>query len=258
MGSCMILSPCLWSLAKLRDVRMNGGALFDPDITVLDEDSRLENLRTLPELHFPAGLEDIEVIIFKRFPKLQNLEVCIRQLPDCSAEKICFPRLDVLNELEQLRLSAYYRDSFPEYTHGFPLSLKTLTLQWLTLTSDSLSRIGRLPNLQKLRLQHVIIEAGKEWNMEDVTFQNLKSLKLDCVRFSEWQVDAENSFPVLEKLCIRDCNKLMEIPESFGDIASLELIKVWECRQLRESTFNIKKYVEEMTGEDKLEVDFFG
>ncbi|WMV31422.1 hypothetical protein MTR67_024807 [Solanum verrucosum] len=190
-------------------------------------------------------IEDTEDIIFKRFPNLQKLDVYIGQLPDCSAEKICFPRLNVLNELEKLHLSAS-GGSFSEYT------------QWLSLTSDTLSRIARLPNLQELILEDTIIEEGKEWNMEDVTFQNLKSLKLDGVRFSEWQVDAEKSFPVLEMLDITTYDKLMEIPDSFGDIASLELIKVWFSRQLKESIFNIKEYVEEMTGEDKLEVCFQG
>ncbi|KAH0637887.1 hypothetical protein KY289_037802 [Solanum tuberosum] len=257
-GSCMVLSPCFWSLAKLRDVSMDICSFYNPYIkepTVLDEDSRLENLRTLYKLYLP-GLEDTEDIIFKRFPNLQKLEVYIGQLPDCSAEKICFPRLDVLNELEKLYLSASCH-SFSEYTHGFPLSLKILWLQWLALTSDTLSRIARLPNLQELLLEDTIIEEGKEWNMEDVTFQNLKSLKLFSVEFSEWQVDAEKSFPVLEKLYIDTCDKLMEIPDSFGDIASLELIKVSFSHHLRESTINIKEYVEEMTGEDKLEVDFY-
>ncbi|KAH0673369.1 hypothetical protein KY284_024456 [Solanum tuberosum] len=173
-GSCMVLSPCFWSLAKLRDVSMDICSFYNPYIkepTVLDEDSRLENLRTLYKLYLP-GLEDTEDIIFKRFPNLQKLEVYIGQLPDCSAEKICFPRLDVLNELEKLYLSASW-GSFSEYTHGFPLSLKILWLQWLSLTSDTLSRIARLPNLQELLLEDTIIEEGKEWNMEDVTFQNL-------------------------------------------------------------------------------------
>ncbi|KAH0755380.1 hypothetical protein KY290_025650 [Solanum tuberosum] len=258
-GSCMILSPWLWSFAKLRDVRINRCAVFDPDInepTVLDEESRLENLRTLYELYLP-GSEDKEDI-FKMFPNLQTVRVRIKQLPHRSGEKICFPRLDVLNELETLRLTAS-RDSFSEYTHGFPLSLKKLTLKGLALTSDSLSRIARLPNLQKLILKNAIIDGGAgEWNMEDVTFEKLKYLKLEELEFSEWQVDAEKSFPVLEELCIRRCDELMAIPDSFGDIASLKIITVLSSPQLKESIFNIKEYVEEMTGEDKLDVCYNG
>ncbi|KAM3235051.1 hypothetical protein P3L10_015087 [Capsicum annuum] len=72
--------------------------------------------------------------------------------------------------------------------------------------------------------------------------------------FSEWQVIADESFPVLEELYIK-CDKLIEIPESFGDIASLKLIKVYGSPQLKESALNIKEYVEEITGEDKLEVE---
>ncbi|KAL3338056.1 hypothetical protein AABB24_030307 [Solanum stoloniferum] len=254
--SFMVLSPCFWSLAKLRVVRMKCCPLFDPDInepTVLDEDLRLENLRTLDELYLP-GSEDTENI-FKRFLNLQNLGVTIG---NCSAEKICFPRLDVLNELERLCLSGSSWYSFHEYTHGFPLSLKTLKLKRLTLTSSTLPTIARLPNLQELCLVHVIIEEGKEWNMEDVTFQNLKSLTLIGVEFSEWQVDAEKSFPVLKKLLIGSCDKLMDIPDSFGDIASLEVIEVWCSPQLEELIFNIKEYVEAMTGEDKLGVCYNG
>uniref|UniRef100_M0ZR33 NBS-LRR resistance protein n=1 Tax=Solanum tuberosum TaxID=4113 RepID=M0ZR33_SOLTU len=90
-----------------------------------------------------------------------------------------------------------------------------MRLQWLSLTCNTLSRIGRLPNLEELILEDTIIEEGKEWNMEDVTFQNLKSLKLDGMRFSEWKVDAEKSFPVLEMLDITTYDKLMEHPRQF-------------------------------------------
>ncbi|XP_019069404.2 putative late blight resistance protein homolog R1A-3 [Solanum lycopersicum] len=267
---CIILSPCFWSLAKLRVVQMTWGAVFDPVITVLDEDLRLENLTTLHNLYL-LGSEDTEDI-FKRFPNLKNLQVLIKkQIP----EKICFPRLDVLN------LSAFPQNSLPEYTHDFPLSLKKLKLEWFTVTSDILSSIARLPNLEELTLQYTIIEEDKEWNMEDhVVFQNLKSLKLSRLifskwnmddhvifqdlkslelvdlSFSEWKVDAEKSFPVLEKLLICTCDKLIEIPDSFGDIASLKFINVRLSPQLKESLFKIKEYVEEMTGEDKLHVEF--
>ncbi|KAK6790237.1 hypothetical protein RDI58_014037 [Solanum bulbocastanum] len=258
VGSFMVPSPSFWSLAKLRDVRMHICALFDPYInepTVLD--SRLENLTTLHELYI-LGSEDTEDTIFKRFPNLQNLSVSIVHQPDCSEGKIYFPRLDVFNKLEELHLSAFSWCSFHEYTHGFPSTLKKMRLQWVALTSDTLSRIARLPNLEELILDDTIIDEGKEWNMEDVTFHNLKYLTLVRVKFSEWQVDAEKSFPVLEKLDVSSCDELMDIPDSIGDIASLELIIVWYSPQLEESIFNIKEYVEEMTGEDKLHVCYDG
>ncbi|XP_015076031.1 late blight resistance protein R1-A-like [Solanum pennellii] len=272
--SCIMLSPWFWSLAKLRVVEMTWGAVFDPVITVLDEDLRLENLTTLRNLYL-LGSEDTEDI-FKRFPNLKILQVRIsKQIP----ENICFPRLDVLNELEQLIFSVFPPNPFAECTHGFPLSLKILKLKGLALTSDTLSR---LPNLEELSLEQATIEEGKEWNMEDhVAFQNLKSLKLsrlifskwnmedhvifqdlkylelEYLNFSEWKVDAEKSFPVLEKLFICGCDALMEIPDSFGDIASLKFINVWFSLQLTESMFEIKNYVENMTGEDKLHVEFY-
>ncbi|PHT49013.1 hypothetical protein CQW23_13221 [Capsicum baccatum] len=256
-GSCMVLSPVIWSLTKLRNVRMKCCSLFDPYIkepTVLDEDSKQENLTILFHLQL-RGLKDTEDI-FNRFPKLQILKFKIKQLLDCSEEKICFPRLDVLNELKKLTLHVSW-DSFSEYTHGFPLSLKKMELTWLTLTSDSLSRMARLPNLQKLCLGHCIIQEGKEWNMEELTFQNLRSLKLYGLSFSEWQVIADESFPVLEVLELKDCTELIEIPDSFGDIASLKFISVWGSPQLEESAFKIKESVEQTTGEDKLEVFYY-
>ena len=72
----------------------------------------------------------------------------------------------------------------------------------------------------------------------------------------KWKVDAEKSFPVLEKLFIDSCHKLMEIPDSFGDIASLKFITVQFSPQLKESLFKIKEYVEEINGVDKLHVQF--
>ncbi|KAF3632716.1 putative disease resistance protein RPP13-like [Capsicum annuum] len=70
------------------------------------------------------------------------------------------------------------------------------------------------------------------------------------------QVIADESFPVLEELEIRYCTKLTEIPEIFGDIASLKSISVLGRPQLKESALKIREYDEEMTGEDKLEVKF--
>ncbi|MCE0481185.1 hypothetical protein HAX54_038684 [Datura stramonium] len=247
--------PSIWSLAKLRHVNIFTCSVFDLCIdapTVLQEDSKLENLRILSLLNLSYSNEDI----FKRFPNLRSLKFSVREIWDCSSEQVSFPRLDVLNELEEV--SAHFHCSpfsrhAPEHQFcdfHFPSSLKELELTSFNLTSDSLSRIGSLPNLQYLRLRSAIIQ-GKEWNVEEVSFENLKVLTLYGLSFSEWQV-GEESFHVLEELYVLKCHELMEILDSFGDIASLKFITVLGNPQLKDSALKIKQYVAEMTGEDKL------
>ncbi|CAN4102247.1 unnamed protein product [Withania somnifera] len=88
---------------------------------------------------------------------------------------------------------------------------------------------------------------------EEDTFENLKFLKLEKVNLAKWEV-GEESCPALEKLELWECPKLEEIPPSFGDIYSLKIIKLVESPQLNDSAKNIKEYVEEITGEDKLQI----
>ncbi|KAF3625090.1 putative late blight resistance protein -like protein R1B-14-like [Capsicum annuum] len=106
------------------------------------------------------------------------------------------------------------------------------------LTSYSLSTIARLPNLEVLFLVRTIFQ-GEEWNIgEEDTFENHKYLELEEVTFAKWEV-GEEFFPVLEKLTLWRCHKLTKIPPNFGDIGSVQ---------------EIKQYVEDMTGEDKLQI----
>ncbi|PHU18412.1 hypothetical protein BC332_14107 [Capsicum chinense] len=248
----LVLSPTIWSLAKLRYVQIERTcSVFGSDI---HKPTKLENLTTLSLLKLSCSVDSEN--IFKRFPNLRTLDFSM----ECSApEQIYFPRLDVLNKLEMVSTSfkCRGRTHVHQFDFHFPSSLKVVYLVGFHLASDELSRIGRsLPNLQKLRLYGASIEGGKEWNMEQVTFHNLKSLQLVYMFFSEWQVIADESFPVLEKLYIPYCTDLIEIPKSFGDIASLKFITVSNSPQLKEPALKIKEYVEEMAGEDKLEVEY--
>ncbi|PHT77808.1 hypothetical protein T459_15860 [Capsicum annuum] len=94
----------------------------------------------------------------------------------------------------------------------------------------------------------------EEWNMgEEDTFVNLKYLELFQVTLAKWEF-AEESFPVFEKLVLSTCLKLEEIPSIFGDIYSLKGIKLTESPQLEDSALGIKQYVEDMMGEDKLQI----
>ncbi|PHT97315.1 hypothetical protein BC332_33758 [Capsicum chinense] len=106
-----------------------------------------------------------------------------------------------------------------------------LVLNGFPLTSDSLSTIVRLPNLEEFFLIRTIFLGG-EWNIgEEHTFENLKYLELEEVTLAKWEF-GEEFFPMIEKLVLWKCHMLEEIPPSFGDICSLKIIKLVKSPQL--------------------------
>ncbi|PHT99070.1 hypothetical protein BC332_32063 [Capsicum chinense] len=88
---------------------------------------------------------------------------------------------------------------------------------------------------------------------EEDTFLNLKYLGLNDETLAKWEF-GEESFPVLEKLALWECRKLTKIPPNFGDIDSLKIIELFESPQLEDSAVEIKQYVEDITGVDKLQI----
>ncbi|XP_004240523.2 NBS-LRR resistance protein-like protein isoform X1 [Solanum lycopersicum] len=261
--STLILLPRIWDLVKLRALFVSACSFFDMDADesiLIAEDTKLENLRILGELVI-SYLKDTKNI-FKRFPNLQVLQFELKESWDYSTEQYWFPKLDCLTELEQLSVSfessntnhigSSVATNRPWDFH-FPSNLKQLLLSDFPLTSDSLSTIARLHNLEELSLYDAIIQ-GEEWNMgEEDTFMNLKFLNLRLPTLSKWEV-GEESFPNLEKLKLQGCGKLEEIPPSFGDIYSLKFIKIVKSPQLEYSALKIKEYAEEMRGGSELQI----
>ncbi|KAM3376502.1 putative late blight resistance protein R1A-3 [Capsicum galapagoense] len=262
-GSTWVLLPGIWDLVKLRVLCIYACSFFDMDTDepiLIAEDSKLGNLRILDHLMLSYSKETED--IFKRFPNLQRLVVDLKELWDYSAERYWFPKLDFLTELDFLGVnfeSSNTNDSGPSlainwsWDFHFSSNLKTLVLCDFPLASDSLSTIARLPNLKELFLRRTLIRE-EEWSMgEEDTFENLKYLDLKGLTLAKWEFE-EGSFPVLEKLVLQGCHKLEEIPSIFGDICSLKIIKLVESPQLEDSALVIKQYVEDMMGEDKLQI----
>ncbi|PHT44556.1 hypothetical protein CQW23_13714 [Capsicum baccatum] len=232
----MVLLPGIWDLVNLRVLSMDSCSFLDMDTEepiLITENIKLKNLRILDRLMLSYSKDTVDI----------------------------FKRLNFLNELEILKVefkSSNSNHSGPSvgtnrsWDFLFPLNLKVLDLHAFPLTSESLSTIARLTNLEELALVRTII-VGEEWNMrEEDTFENQKYLGLEFT-LSKWEF-LEESFPVLEKLELQRCHELEEIPPSFGDICSLKIIKLVESPQLEDSALEIKQYVEDMTGEDKLQI----
>ncbi|KAF3632153.1 putative CDT1-like protein a, chloroplastic-like [Capsicum annuum] len=260
-GSTLVLLPSIWDLSKLRVLFMTACSFFDMDTDepiLIVGDSKLENLRELAKLVFSYSKETEDIFI--RFPNLQWLVFYLKESWDYSTERYWFPKLDFLSELEVLRVdfkSSNTNDSGPSlatnwsWDFHFPSNLKKLSLRDFSLTSDSLSTVVRLPNLEELSLVSIQEE---EWSMRDEDiFLNLKYLQLYGVNPAKLEF-GEESFPLLEKLVMQKCRKLKEIPHSFGDSCSLKIIQLVESPQLKDSAFEIKQYVEDNMGEDKLQI----
>ncbi|WMV31860.1 hypothetical protein MTR67_025245 [Solanum verrucosum] len=264
------LDDCLSDTFHLRHLRLLRVLFLDINVkdSLLNEICMLNHLRghRVRELEIYTQtrafvLKDTEDI-FKRLPNLQVLQIELKESWDYSTEQYWFPKLDCLTELEDLTVgfkSSNTDDSGSSaainrpWDFHFPSSLKKLRLGDFRLTSDSLSKLVRLPNLEELSLYRTIIH-GEEWNMgEEDTFENLTLLKLYQVTLSKWEV-GEESFPALEKLKLEGYCKLEEIPPSFGDIWSLKIIKLVKSPQLEDSSMKIKEYAEDMRGGDELQV----
>ncbi|KAF3618115.1 dolichyl-diphosphooligosaccharide--protein glycosyltransferase subunit DAD1 [Capsicum annuum] len=263
-GSTLVLLPRILDLVKLRELSMDRCSFFDMDTDepiLITENSKLENLKELGTLVLSYSKETKD--IFKRFPNLQELSFVLKESWDYSTERYWFPKLDFLTNLEFLNVefeSSNTNDSGPSLAKNqswdfhFPSNLKTLVLYDFRLTSDSLSTIARLPNLEELFVLRTIIRE-EEWTRgEEDTFVNLKFLFLREVTFAKWEF-GEESFPVLEKLQLCKCHMLEEIPTNFGDIGSLKIIELVKSPQLEDSALKIKQYVEDMTGGDTLKVE---
>ncbi|KAM0050241.1 putative P-loop containing nucleoside triphosphate hydrolase, leucine-rich repeat domain superfamily [Helianthus debilis subsp. tardiflorus] len=110
-----------------------------------------------------------------------------------------------------------------------PATLKRLTIHCCDLLWSDMSIIQSLPNLQVLKLRHISV-FGTCWNTAEHVFPQLKFLRLVGLDIKLWEAYSK-SFPCLKHLEIISCHNLEEIPLEIGDIPTLELIKINDCKQ---------------------------
>ncbi|KAH0730364.1 hypothetical protein KY289_001552 [Solanum tuberosum] len=227
----VLLQASFWETEKLRHVDIRT-AEFD-----LEEDNqriscKLENLRILKNI--------------TRFP--------IEQVKYDDSANSYGLTLENFTQLQILRLSFkwHYIDIVSRLQ--LPSNIKKLVLGG-TPTENMFPFTAGLSSLEYLQLKDVYSTQSKEWCLGDLTFPNLKFLKLSVLGIS--RLDAsEESFPRLETLVIRNCNRLEEIPLSFEDILTLKQIKLIDCNNesLEASAVRIKEDVEENEGNNRIEL----
>lgn len=209
----------IWKMAQLRHLYTN----CSTSIPKGEEGSSINvNLQTLSTI----SPESCRRELFDKTPMLKKLG--IRGSLGSRIEEI-FDSLVKLNFLEDLKLlndgSTSKLYSLPP-PFKFPRNLSRLTLLNTLLDWSHMSILGKLENLEVLKLKDNAFE-GQFWETEEGGYRRLRVLHIGSTNLVHWKATA-SCFPTLESLAIRDCKMLKAIPSDLGDISSLQLIDL--CR----------------------------
>ncbi|KAL8557560.1 hypothetical protein ACS0TY_004851 [Phlomoides rotata] len=203
---------------------------------------------TLPleKLHTLTGISDFVCTerILEMMPNLKKLGF--------STSVHSFHNLANLHQLEKLKIRSF---SWEGPDLAFPTTLKKLTLVGVRLPWKDMSIVGSLPNLQVLKLKDNAC-VGDTWETSYGEFPQLKFLLIEKSNLENW-VTEKDHFPRLERLVLRHCWFLQEIPDSIGEISTLELIEVYNIRNssLMESVRKIQED-QQSYGNDALHVRY--
>nr|GMD41396.1 disease resistance protein RPH8A-like isoform X1 [Ipomoea batatas] len=130
-----------------------------------------------------------------------------------------------LHRLEKLKVKVGRVERFCLPT-GFPPNLKKLTLRYTYLPWKEMDTIGELRHLEVLKLKDFAF-SGSKWEPSKRGFRKLKALLISQSNLKHWTASS-NHFPILERLVLKYCWELKQIPIDFANIGTLKLI-VLEC-----------------------------
>ncbi|KAK1355042.1 hypothetical protein POM88_048298 [Heracleum sosnowskyi] len=237
----MVVPKNLWKMIQLKHLCIKSGENL-LSFSNVEEPSTLENLQTMSLVSPTRQCEHI----LARTRNLLKLGLCGSLTTKSGDLKI--PDLGFLVHLETLKLL----NTAPLFKAGrlstsilFPETLKSLTISNTYLDWKEAWVFEMIPNLEVLKLRlHAF--AGKDWETSPEAFQRLKILKFDELNIVTWTA-SRNHFPVLQRLQVYRCPYLMEIPEDFGNIFTLEWIELIGCSDAAtESARDIQKEQESM------------
>ncbi|KAL0357418.1 UNVERIFIED_CONTAM: putative late blight resistance proteinR1B-8 [Sesamum calycinum] len=204
-------------MAQLRHIKFHG-------VYILCDDKYVEHFVVQDKLQSLStiAISQLTERFLGTIPNLEKLGI------------LCDEELGHVRDLSRLHKLHTLKYTSLEYGSGslfskliFPHSLKKLTLCDCGNLDPDMNRIGKLPNLEILKLRHCCFESLK-WEPDEGDFYQLRFLIMEKLDLKYWAAD-DNNFPRLEHLVIRHCSDLKEIPLRVGDIPTLKVIEVHEC-----------------------------
>ncbi|KAK4344378.1 hypothetical protein RND71_037472 [Anisodus tanguticus] len=249
------LSETIWELMQLRHLALGSFYLPNPPSVSVGEERHLSfpNLQTISDLSPSHCTKEVISGILNT----KTLGVCGFPVDYKSCKELrLIENLVHLHQLETLSFEvqntlSYIRKN-PVLTipcaKAFPATLKKLKLCGTCLRWEELNIIGELPSLEVLKLKSDACQ-GREWHPIAGGFTRLKLLLIDGCDLEYWKA-TDDTFPVLERLVIRYCGYLKEIPVEFADIHSLRLIGLSYCKpELEASAARIRQEQEDLGNE---------
>ncbi|XP_047942471.1 putative late blight resistance protein homolog R1A-3 [Salvia hispanica] len=200
------LPPAVMKMLKLRCIHVNTEAIYDKHCS----SSERNNIESLSRVRI-SRFEHQEML--KSSPHLSRLK--------CWYDAYQHFDLRFLAHLDSL--TARFWPNMKEFE--FPYNIRKLSLHGSKFSSEKMSIVGKLKQLEVLKLRSWAM-VGQAWETRDGEFQQLRFLKLDRIGISEWKVESTEHFPKLQKLVLSYCPNLEEIPTEIGEIGPLVMIEV--------------------------------
>ncbi|KAK4402257.1 putative late blight resistance proteinR1A-10 [Sesamum angolense] len=229
-SNTLYLPLSLWRMPQLRHLLFEEGFLPYPSLAKFKRKDSvvLENLQTLSQVkNFRCSKEVVEFM-----PNLKKLGILYVHDSRTKWSTYGINNFVYLQKLESLKCEFIAKDDLSR-KHlppklAFPVNLRKLALYGCIISWENMTVIGSLPNLEVLKLRTFAFE-GSVWEPNEGEFTKLKYLLIQDTSLEQWHADSTH-FPQLRCLCLNFCSKLEAIPPEIGDIGSLEMIELCECR----------------------------
>ncbi|PHU08318.1 hypothetical protein BC332_24807 [Capsicum chinense] len=198
----------IWGLMQLRHFKLSRFYLPDCPSGSVDKGRHLDfsNIRTISYLSQRCCTKEVIMGI-------QN----VKELGISGGDEIdSNGHLNNLVHLQQLETLSFIFcfKILSASAKGFPATLKKLKLERTLISWSYLDIIAELPNLKVLKLMvHACL--GDEWHPNVQGFTRLKLLLIEDNFLKHWKATNEN-FLVLERLVLKKCHNLKEIPIEFA------------------------------------------
>nr|GMD45760.1 putative late blight resistance protein homolog R1B-17 [Ipomoea batatas] len=241
------LPPGIWDLPQLRHLEIYHQISIDCPKAIQ------EDLQTL----YWLSTSECTMEVFSRITNVKELGI-IAKCKVASSVSQGLDNLCCLEHLEKLKVMGSYRRPLrlPPQANNFPQNLQKLTFVRTLIPWEAMSIISMLPNLVVLKLKNFAC-VGQHWELsQEGGFPQLKVLLISFTNLKEGKANVDTPFPKLERLLLRNCFELKEMPEWINDIINtLQLIKLEYCyASLVGSAQRIKEEQLDYYGNDKLDV----